>query len=124
MPLRAGTVVEIASSEIVPAAPGHVPRLEWPQRPPRWGRFFAAVVLPAPSSSSALFSAHAPFEFLGSFLAGGGLLHRHDGAEHDRRPIHPKAMPVILTAAKSMMCSCGRRGTRRKRYSGHYRTTT
>jgi hypothetical protein len=39
-------------------------------------------------------------------------------------PIHPKAMPVILTAAKSMMCGCGRRGTRRKRYSDRYRTTT
>ena len=36
-------------------------------------------------------------------------------------PIHPKAMPAILTTEEDAMCGCVRRGTRLRRYSGHCR---
>jgi hypothetical protein len=36
-------------------------------------------------------------------------------------PIHPKAMPVILIRMRSAMSGCARRGTKRRRCSGHCR---
>jgi hypothetical protein len=38
-------------------------------------------------------------------------------------PIHPKAMPVILTTDEERECGCVRRGMRRRRCSGHCRIT-
>jgi putative SOS response-associated peptidase YedK len=38
-------------------------------------------------------------------------------------PIHPKAMPVILTTAKNAMFGCARLGKKRRRCSGHYMMT-
>ena len=38
-------------------------------------------------------------------------------------PIHPKAMPVILTPTKNATCGCVRLGTRRRPCSGHCRMT-
>ena len=37
-------------------------------------------------------------------------------------PIHPKAMPVILTQMKSATSGCAGHGMRRRRCSGHCRT--
>jgi hypothetical protein len=38
-------------------------------------------------------------------------------------PIHPKAMPVILTTDEERTCGCARDGMRRRRCSARYRMT-